>query len=195
MTNIDLTPPLAVRLAYQNSQMATGTYTQGGSQVFSHLVSPPATGVAAEEASDDAAEAVGFTAYEAANEVQTIDLGGATGGTFRVTFGTYITDDLAYGTSTSDLQVALRALSSVASGVTVGGSTGKYDVTAGGALAGKELALLGLHTADLTGCTTTPGVTRKTRGHGAFSNDAAADVSQQRDWMRSFYDSASGNHF
>lgn len=60
MAEIDLTPPLAVRLAYQNSQMATGHYTQAGSQVFSHLVSPPASGVAAEEASDEAAQAVGY---------------------------------------------------------------------------------------------------------------------------------------
>lgn len=60
MADIDLTPPLAVRLAYQDSQMATGTYTQGGSQVFSHLVTPPTTGVAAETAADADAQAVGF---------------------------------------------------------------------------------------------------------------------------------------
>lgn len=65
---IDLTPPLAIRLAYQHSQYATGTYTQGGSQVFSHLVSPPATGVAAEEASDDVAEAVGHTPTPLTNQ-------------------------------------------------------------------------------------------------------------------------------
>ena len=58
---IDLTPPLSVRLSYQHSQYATGTYFQGGSQVFSHLVTPPVSGVAAEEASDDVAEAVGHT--------------------------------------------------------------------------------------------------------------------------------------
>lgn len=62
MAEIDLTPPLAVRLAYQNSQMATGTYTQAGSQVFSHLVTPPSSGVAAEAASDEWAQAQGYDA-------------------------------------------------------------------------------------------------------------------------------------
>ena len=59
MAEIDLTPPLATRLAYQNSQMATGTYFQGGSQVFSHLVSPPLGGVIAEITSDNEAFAAG----------------------------------------------------------------------------------------------------------------------------------------
>ena len=65
---IDLTPPAAVRASYQKDHYATGTYTQGGSQVFSHLVSPPASGVAAEEASDEAAQAVGAVTNPATND-------------------------------------------------------------------------------------------------------------------------------
>src|SRR5512134_953111 len=106
---IDLTPPLATRLAYQHSQMATGTYTQGGSQVFRHLVTPPATGVAAETASDDVGYDAGFTAYEAANEVQVIDLGDPTGGTWYIVFGTYLTPDLAYNAAAATVQTAVRA--------------------------------------------------------------------------------------
>lgn len=59
MATIDLRPPLSVRLAYQHSQMATGTYVQDGSQVFSHLVTPPTSGVAAEDASVEAAQDLG----------------------------------------------------------------------------------------------------------------------------------------
>ena len=65
---IDLTPPAAVRASYQKDHYATGTYTQGGSQVFSHLVTPPASGVAAEEASDEAAQAVGAVTNPATND-------------------------------------------------------------------------------------------------------------------------------
>ena len=65
---IDLTPPLATRLSYQTSQYATGTYFQGGSQVFSHLVTPPTTGVAAEVASDAAAWDVGHVSDPDTND-------------------------------------------------------------------------------------------------------------------------------
>jgi len=68
MGQIDLTPPLAVRLAYQNSQMATGTYFQGGSQVFSHLVDPPVSGLVAESHSDGVGRSVGHTPTPLAND-------------------------------------------------------------------------------------------------------------------------------
>jgi hypothetical protein len=68
MADIDLTPPLATRLAYQHSQMAQGTYTQGGSQVFSHLVNPPETGVDAEEWSDEQGIEAGFVSDPDAND-------------------------------------------------------------------------------------------------------------------------------
>lgn len=59
--------PDSIKLSYQTSQYATGTYTQGGSQVFSHLDAPPASGVAAEEASDADAEALGSVLAEENN--------------------------------------------------------------------------------------------------------------------------------
>lgn len=65
---IDLTPPAAVRASYQKDHYATGTYTQGGSQVFSHLVSPPASGVAAEAAADADAHAVGHVSDPDTND-------------------------------------------------------------------------------------------------------------------------------
>ena len=58
--SMPIIPPFAIAASYQNSQYATGTYTQGGSQVFSHLVTPPSAGVSAETAADNRAHAQGI---------------------------------------------------------------------------------------------------------------------------------------
>ena len=109
--SMPLVPPFAITGAYQNSQYATGTYTQGGSQVFSHLVDPPESGVDAEEASDVAAQDVGFEAYSAANEVQVITVAGTpTGGTFTLRWGADETDPIAYNAAATTVQTQLRAL-------------------------------------------------------------------------------------
>jgi hypothetical protein len=112
-----LIPPFAITASYQKEQMATGTYTQGGSQVFSHLVSPPTSGVAAETSADSHAHAVGFSAYSAQAEVQVITINGApTGGTFTLTWGDGTTTPLAYNASSTAVQSALRAIMPAAYG-------------------------------------------------------------------------------
>lgn len=109
--SMPLVPPFAITGAYQNSQYATGTYTQGGSQVFSHLVDPPTSGVDAEEAADEAAQDVGFEAYSAHNEVQVITVVGTpTGGTFSLRWGADETDPIAYNAAATTVQTQLRAL-------------------------------------------------------------------------------------
>lgn len=109
--SMPLVPPFAITGAYQNSQYATGTYTQGGSQVFSHLVDPPESGVQAETAADEAAEDVGFEAYSARNEVQVITVVGTpTGGTYTLRWGADQTDPIAYNATAATVQTQLRAL-------------------------------------------------------------------------------------
>jgi hypothetical protein len=109
--SMPIIPPFAISASYQNSQMATGTYTQGGSQVFSHLVSPPSSGVASETASDNRAFAKGFSAYPNANEVQTVTVNGTpAGGTYKLQWGGGTTTAIAYNATAAQVQSALRAL-------------------------------------------------------------------------------------
>lgn len=106
-----LVPPFAVTGSYQKSQYATGTYVQGGSQVFSNLVSPPSSGVTAETSADTAAHSRGFSSYGARNEVQTITVSGTpTGGTFKLQWGGAVTSSIAFDASAATVQTALRAL-------------------------------------------------------------------------------------
>lgn len=138
--SMPIIPPFAVKASYQNSQYATGTYTQGGSQVFSHLVTPPSAGVAAETAADDAAEALGFTAYSSRSEVQVITIEGApTGGTFTLTWGDDTTDPLAYNATALQVQTALRALQYVP--LAYGGTTEVQTVTITGTPTGGTFTL------------------------------------------------------
>jgi hypothetical protein len=72
------------------------------------------------------------------NEVQTVTIsGGPTGGTFSLTFQGQTTPALAYNASTSAVQTALQALSTIGAGnATVTGTAGtSYVVTFVGALA------------------------------------------------------------
>lgn len=57
-------PPFAVKAAYQDRQYGHGSiYTPAIPSVFYALVNPPTSGVAAETASEEEGEAVGFTPY------------------------------------------------------------------------------------------------------------------------------------
>lgn len=71
------------------------------------------------------------------NTIQTITISGSpTGGNFTLSFGGQITGNIAYNASTSAVQTALTALSSVGAGnVTVTGSSGAWTVTFAGSLA------------------------------------------------------------
>lgn len=137
--SMPLVPPFAITGAYQNSQMAQGTYVQGGSQVFSHLVNPPASGVEAEVDSDEVAHAVGFAAPAASNEVQLITLTGATGGTFTLTFGDNTTAGIAYNAAASAVQSALAGLARIGAGTA--GTNEVQTVTITGAPTGGTFTL------------------------------------------------------
>lgn len=133
-------PPFAVTASYQNSQYANGTYTTGGSQVFSHLVSPPSSGTAAETAADSAAEALGFSAFGAANAVQTLTVTGTpSGGTFELEWGDAVTTALAYNATATQVQSALDALTSVPAAT--GGTNEIQTVTITGAPTGGTFTL------------------------------------------------------
>jgi hypothetical protein len=107
-------PPFAVKASYQTSQFATGTYTQGGSQVFSHLVTPPSSGVSAETSADSDAHALGFSAYSASSEVQLVTIVGApSGGTFKLEWGDQVTAGIAYNATSTAVRNALVALSNI----------------------------------------------------------------------------------
>lgn len=109
-----MTVPFAIAASYQTSQYATGTYTQGGSQVFSHLNAPPTSGTTAETAADAAAHAVGFSPFSAHNEVQTVTIGGTpTGGTFTLSFGGKTTATIAFNAAATTVATRLTALSSI----------------------------------------------------------------------------------
>ena len=166
--SMPLIPPFAVTAAYQNSQYATGTYTQGGSQVFSHLVTPPVSGVAAEDASDTAAEAVGWVAATeepSANEAQLVTLEGATSGTFILTFGGVRSAPIPFDSANTAVQTALAAMTSIGTGnvAVTGNAGGPWTVTFQGALVSTDVDLMGIDTSGLnvptvTVATTVPGV-------------------------------------
>jgi hypothetical protein len=88
------------------------------------------------------------------NEVQTLSLSNATGGTFTITVGANTTAALAYNAATAAVQSALEALASVGTGnVTVTGSPGNYTLTFSAALGNMPQA-----TANTGGLTNTPSV-------------------------------------
>ena len=204
--SMPLVPPLAITGAYQNSQMADGTYVQGGSQVFSHLVNPPVSGQAAEIASDVKAKNTGYVAGTSTSEVQTVTVNGTpTGGSFPLSFrGQPAT--IPFNATNTQVQTALQGLSTIGSGnATVAGGPlpgAAVTVTYAGTLAGQDVpALVPGTTAGLTGGTnvsvqvvsTTPGVKRDPTGITAATNPAIQNSYQNRDAMRDFYDTASGN--
>jgi RHS repeat-associated protein len=76
------------------------------------------------------------------NEVQTVTVANATGGTFRLAYNNGQTVAIAYNASTSTVQTALEAV--LGSGnVTVSGSAGNYTVTFTGIYASTNVAQLG----------------------------------------------------
>ena len=86
------------------------------------------------------------------NEVQSIVLPTATGGTFTLTFSGYTTSALAYDISAANLETALEGLTSIgASNVSVSGSAGDYEVTFEGALAATDVPVMTADGSNLTG--------------------------------------------
>lgn len=97
-----------------------------------------------------------ITSHGGFNEVQVITISGTpTGGVWRVRYGDQTTAPLAYNISAANLQVALRALSSInGAHVTVTGSDGgPYTCTFSGDLAATELSVMTTDDSGLTGGT------------------------------------------
>lgn len=91
------------------------------------------------------------------NAVQSVTIGGgATGGTFTLTWGGFTTSAIAWNAAASAVQTALAALSSIGTGnVSVTGSAGAWSVEFKGALAVAPRATLTGSGASLTGGTPT----------------------------------------
>lgn len=101
------------------------------------------------------------------NEVQTITLANATGGTFTLTYSGQTTSAIAYNATAATVQAALEALSNIAVGdVAVTGSAGgPYTVTFQGALGYQNVAQMTASGGSLTG--SSPTVTPATQTAGA----------------------------
>lgn len=89
------------------------------------------------------------------NEVQTLSANSATGGTFTITFDGQTTSALAYNASAATIDTAMEALSNIGAGniaVTGGAANAAALVfTFGGTLAGKNVPVLTVNNASLTG--------------------------------------------
>lgn len=104
-----------------------------------------------------------------ADEVQTVTLANATGGTFTLTFGGQTTAAQAFNETAANLQTALTGLSSIGAGnATVSGvDGGPYTVTFTGTLANAPQALITANGASLTGTGPTITVAEATLGYAA----------------------------
>ncbi|MBD3675607.1 MAG: hypothetical protein HUJ26_19010 [Planctomycetaceae bacterium] len=128
-----------------------------------------------------------------ANEVQTITIEpSVTGGTFKLSFGGYLTGEIAYDASAAVVEAALAALESIGTPTSpnvsvTGADGGPWTVTFdGGSLAKKDVALLGFDDFGLEGGagTQTATVTRTTDSLGPNHLDDPLNWSQGRvpDW-------------
>ncbi len=87
-----------------------------------------------------------------ANEVQTINRGGAAGGTFTVSFQGANSGNISSTASSSTMQTALSNLSTIGSGnVAVSGGGGSWSVSFVGQLAGTDVPSMTANGANLTG--------------------------------------------
>ena len=77
------------------------------------------------------------------NEVQAVTLSNATGGTFRLAFGGYVTTPLAYNATAAQVDAALDALASVDNVTVTGNAGGPWTVTFGGSQAGLNVSRMG----------------------------------------------------
>ena len=103
------------------------------------------------------------------NEKQTITLdAGVSDGTFTLAFGGQTTGDLAYGISAADLQIALRALTSInGPNVSVTAGTPGWVVEFIGTLARADVAAITGDGANLVGDVKDVTVVETIKGNGA----------------------------
>ncbi len=116
------------------------------------------------------------------NEVQTVEVASATGGTFTLTFQGQTTAAIAYNASASTVQAALLALTNLASGdlVASGGALGTAPVTLsfGGEWADRNVPQVQANGAGLTGTGATVETDTTTQGQSAGTQTWLANVSQ-----------------
>lgn len=115
-----------------------------------------------------------FVPYDGANEVQTVTVGGgATAGTFTLTFGGETTAAITYPATAATVQTALEALSNVEPGdiVVSGSSGGPYTLTFGGQYTGENVPQLTSAAGSLTGGT--PTITHATTTAGGSGTGAS----------------------
>lgn len=134
-------PPFAVTGSYQTKQYGSGNlYTPGVPSVFDALKYPPSSGTAAETAANEAADAVGFTPFDAADAVQVITVNGTpSGGHFTLLWGDAVSTTIAYNATAAQVQAALLGLTSVPG--STGGTNEQQLVTVTGAPAGGTFTL------------------------------------------------------
>lgn len=114
------------------------------------------------------------------DEVQTVTLTDATGGTFTLTYSGQTTSAIAYDAAAATVQTALEALSNIESGdVAVTGSAGgPYTATFGGNLGNQDVAAMTASGASLTGEGAAIAVAETTKGARWFElPEITADVS------------------
>jgi RHS repeat-associated protein len=87
-------------------------------------------------------EATDVQGSSTGNEIQTVTLSNATGGTFRLAFEGYITAPLAYNATAGQVEAALEALASVDNVTVTGNAGGPWTVTYGGTQANTDVARL-----------------------------------------------------
>ena len=97
------------------------------------------------------------------NEVQTVSTGGATSGSYQLSYGGEYTAPIAYDATAAQVQSALEALTVFAPGdVVVTGGSGEYTVTFGGAYAREPVDQMGVSSSGTTGGTGSPTTTVET---------------------------------
>ena len=119
------------------------------------------------------------TVARSPNEIETVTLANATGGTFTLSFtgtfantvATQTTSPIVFNASTAEVQSALQALPGIGAGnVTVQQDTnGKYVITFQGALGNQDIRQLTADASGLTGAG--PTVTVSTTGSGNIGNN------------------------
>jgi hypothetical protein len=115
------------------------------------------------------------------NEIQHLAITGTPdGGTFALGFMGQTTTDLAHDAAASDIQAALRLLSTInGANVTVAASSG-FNVTFSGTLAGTDVPMLTLDDNSLSGGTVpTVAITEGTKGGSPFTATFAGDLAHE----------------
>lgn len=132
---------------------------------------------------EDADTLVGTLHVQGVNEAQVITIGGgATGGTFTLTWGGYTTAAIPFGATAAVVQAALNALPvfTHTNDVTVTG-TGPYTITFGGYYAGLDVAQFTGSAEGLTGGTPTLTPSTSTPGGTGITGTAAVSLETSSD--------------